>query len=144
MPDWSLSNWFQSYMGGGGRSKRRAVELSGERCTVPSHIGSALFRVVQEALTNVLRHSTARAAAVHVEVREASARVEVLDAGPGQRVPVTPDGGLDIAGSGNGLRGMRERIAALGGVVEAGPRAEGGWRVAVLLPLPPEAPGGIG
>jgi hypothetical protein len=38
---------------------------------------------------------------------------------------------------------MRERIATLGGVVEAGPRPEGGWRVSVLLPLPPEAPGGV-
>jgi signal transduction histidine kinase len=120
-----------------------AIELSGERCTVPSHIGSALFRTVQEALTNVLRHSTARAATVRVEVRDASARVEVLDDGPGQRVPVTANGDHAVAGTGNGLRGMRERIATLGGVVEAGPRAEGGWRVSVLLPLPPEAPGGV-
>jgi signal transduction histidine kinase len=115
------------------------VELSGDRCTVPSAIESALFRTVQEALTNVLRHSASRAATVRLDVREASARVEVLDDGPAQEVPVAAGGKLLTEGSGNGLRGMRERVAAVGGVVEAGPRAEGGWRVQALLPLPPEA-----
>ena len=56
---------------------------------------------------------------------------------PCQQVPVTAGGGA-VEGTGNGLRGMRERIAAVGGVVEAGPRSEGGWRVHALLPLPPE------
>ena len=85
----------------------------------------------------MLRHSASHAATVRLDVRDASARVEVLDDGPCQRVPVTVGGGA-IEGSGNGLRGMRERIAAVGGVVEAGPRSRGGWRVHALLPLPPE------
>jgi signal transduction histidine kinase len=114
-----------------------ALEVTGERCSVPSAIESTLFRTVQEALTNVLRHSASRAATVRVDVREASARVEVLDDGPCQEVPVTTGGG-SAEGSGNGLRGMRERVAAVGGVVEAGPRSAGGWRVQALLPLPPE------
>jgi len=117
-----------------------AIELSGDRHAVPSGIESALFRTVQEALTNVLRHSAARAATVRLEVRAGSARVEVLDDGPGQEVPVATGAGGDLAdGTGNGLRGMRERVAAVGGVVEAGPRAEGGWRVHALLPVPAEA-----
>jgi signal transduction histidine kinase len=116
------------------------IELLGHRCTMPSPIESALFRTVQEALTNVLRHSGSREVTVRLEVREASARVEVLDDGPCQEVAVAAGGGTAVAeGSGNGLRGMRERIAAHGGVVEAGPRPEGGWRVQALLPLPPEA-----
>ena len=113
------------------------VEVTGDRCTVPSPIASALFRTVQEGLTNVLRHSASDTATVRIEVRDASARVEVLDDGPCQQVPVTAGGGA-VEGTGNGLRGMRERIAAIGGVVEAGPRSEGGWRVHALLPLPPE------
>jgi signal transduction histidine kinase len=120
-----------------------AIEVGGDRCTVPSAIESALFRTIQEALTNVLRHSASRAATVRVDVRDGSARVEILDQGPSQRVPVAA-GEVGTAagfveGTGNGLRGMRERIAAVGGVVEAGPRGEGGWRVHALLPLPPEA-----
>jgi signal transduction histidine kinase len=118
-----------------------AVELSGGRCTVPSAIESTLFRMVQESLTNVLRHSSSHAATVRIEVREASARVEVLDDGPRQEVPAVVGAGDAgrLEGSGNGLRGMRERVAAVGGVLEAGPRADGGWRVQALLPLPPEA-----
>jgi signal transduction histidine kinase len=118
------------------------LEVSGDGCAVPSAIESALFRTIQEALTNVLRHSTSRAATVRVGVRDGSARVEVLDDGPSQRVPVAAGGipaSEHVEGSGNGLRGMRERIAAVGGVVEAGPRSEGGWRVHALLPLPSEA-----
>jgi signal transduction histidine kinase len=116
------------------------IELSGRRCTVPSAIEAALFRTVQEALTNVLRHSASREATVRLEVREASARVEVLDDGPCQAAAVPAGNGSPVAeGSGNGLRGMRERIAAHGGMVEAGPRPDGGWRVQALLPLPPEA-----
>jgi signal transduction histidine kinase len=115
------------------------IERSGERCTVPSAIESALFRTVQEALTNVLRHSASRAATVRLDVRHASARVEILDDGPCQPVAVAAGGAAGpIEGTGNGLRGMRERVAAVGGVVEAGPRTDGGWRVQALLPLPPE------
>ena len=115
-----------------------AIEVTGERCSVPSTIESTLFRTVQEALTNVLRHSASRAATVRVDVRPSSARVEIVDDGPCQEVPVAA-GGASVEGSGNGLRGMRERVAAIGGVVEAGPHSAGGWRVQALLPLPPEA-----
>jgi signal transduction histidine kinase len=156
-----------------------AIEVSGDRCAVPSAIASALFRTIQEALTNVLRHSASRAATVRVEVCDGSARVEILDDGPSRRdqadagavaAPAGANGHAKAAangapangkpatvatrrrpgwangsateqveGTGNGLRGMRERIAAVGGVVEAGPRSDGGWRVHALLPLPREA-----
>jgi len=105
---------------------------------VPSAVESAGFRIVQEALTNVLRHSASRAATVRVDVHPTSARIEIVDDGPCQEVAVTAGGVALAEGTGNGLRGMRERAAAVGGVIDAGPRAEGGWRIHALLPLPPE------
>ncbi|MFE6235056.1 sensor histidine kinase [Cellulosimicrobium sp. NPDC057862] len=87
----------------------------------------AVVRVVQEALTNVLRHAPGTPDA-QVEVRRGAdaVEVEVRDAG-GTR----PGAG---GGTGRGILGMRERAALLGGSVEAGPRADGGWAVRVVLP----------
>ena len=100
------------------------VQLDGD--AVPSAIGGAAFRIVQEALTNVLRHANASSA--HVCVR---ADRDVLD------IDVTDDGRADNAdaAAGLGLRGMAERAAALGGRLSVGPREEGGWRVHAVLPL---------
>jgi signal transduction histidine kinase len=80
---------------------------------------------VQEALTNVVRHAHASSAHVVVATGSGALRVEVTDDGRGGT------GGTE----GHGLRGMAERAAALGGRVDTGPRAEGGWRVAAVLPL---------
>jgi signal transduction histidine kinase len=100
------------------------VEVDG--AAVPSAIGGAAFRIVQEALTNVLRH--AEASSAHVGVR---ATPDLLD------IEVTDDGISDNAGvtPGLGLRGMAERASALGGRVDVGPRDGGGWRVHAVLPL---------
>lgn len=94
---------------------------------VASAVGAAAYRIVQEALTNVLRHSGAERASVVVGVGATTLEVEVLDDG------TVLNGHTD--GSGNGLRGMRERASAIGGAVEAGHRATGGWRVHARLPL---------
>jgi signal transduction histidine kinase len=93
-----------------------------------SAVQAVVYRIVQEALTNALRH--ARATAVHVRVaRHGDAvDVEVRDDGTGAGV---------TGGSGQGLRGMRERAAAVGGAVECGPAPGGGWRVAARLPVHP-------
>jgi signal transduction histidine kinase len=96
---------------------------------LPSALEGAGFRIVQEALTNVLRHSGARSARVDVAVGPHGLAIEIVDDGPGEVVAA------ETAGSGNGLRGMRERAAAVGGSLEAGPREGGGWRVAARLPL---------
>jgi len=106
------------------------VRGGGDGRSLPSALEGAGFRIVQEALTNVLRHSGARAAQVDVAVGPHGLAIEVVDDGPDGAV-VAPAGG----GSGNGLRGMRERAAAVGGSLEAGPREGGGWRVAARLPL---------
>ena len=99
------------------------IEVNGEG--VPSPVGQAAFRIVQEALTNVVRHAHASSAHVVVATGNGALRVEVTDDGRGGT------GGTE----GHGLRGMAERAAALGGRVDTGPRAEGGWRVEAVLPL---------
>jgi len=93
-------------------------------------VGLTLYRTVQEALHNVRRHSTATAATVVLRVDGSApngfAEVEVLDSG-------RPRTGT--SGTGLGLLGMRERVASLDGSLEIGPRATGGFRVRVRLPL---------
>jgi signal transduction histidine kinase len=97
---------------------------------VPSAVGAAAYRIVQEALTNVLRHADASSAAVQVAIGARALEIEVRNDGvPAPRGPSN--------GSGTGLRGMAERAEALGGRVEAGQLADGGWQVRAVLPLAP-------
>ncbi|MGW6903223.1 sensor histidine kinase [Streptomyces sp. NPDC054940] len=104
------------------------VEVEGEPPRLAPGTDLAAFRIVQEALTNVVRHSGSRHARVHLDHDDgATLRLRIDDDGPA--------GGADAGGSGNGLAGMRERAAALGGTIEAGPRADGGFRVLAVLPL---------
>ncbi|AZQ32907.1 sensor histidine kinase [Streptomyces cyaneochromogenes] len=104
------------------------VEVEGEPPRLPPGTDLAAFRIVQEALTNVVRHSGSRHARVHLDQDDgATLRLRIDDDGPAT--------GADAGGSGNGLAGMRERAAALGGTIEAGPRADGGFRVLAVLPL---------
>jgi signal transduction histidine kinase len=105
---------------------------------LPSALEGAGFRIVQEALTNVLRHSGARAAHVAIAVDGGALAIEVTDDGPcpdGAAEPAAAEAPAAAPGTGNGLRGMRERAAAVGGSLEAGPRAGGGWQVSARLPL---------
>lgn len=105
------------------------VELDPAIGALPAAIDATSYRIVQEALTNVLRHVGPTAARVRVVHRNDVIEIEVEnDAGRGP-APV------GCTGSGNGLRGMRERAAAVGGSLVAGPRAGGGWRVAASLPV---------
>ena len=93
---------------------------------VPAAIGHAGYRIVQEGLTNVLRHSTAEHARVRISQDGGALLVEVLDEG---RTMAASNGG------GHGLAGMRERAAALGGTCEAGAVPGGGWRVQARIPI---------
>ncbi|WP_406152104.1 sensor histidine kinase [Streptomyces sp. NBC_01012] len=106
-----------------------SVDTEGERGPVPPGTDLAAFRIVQEALTNVVRHSGSRTARVRIAYRGARLGLTVDDEGPAT--------GDDAGGSGNGLIGMRERAAALGGTIDAGPRPDGGFRVTAELPLRP-------
>lgn len=100
-----------------------SIDVAG--AAIPSPVGQAGFRIVQESLTNVLRHAHAARARVTVGVTAGNLVIDVVDDGRG---------GTGAAG-GHGLRGMRERAAALGGRVDSGPDAGGGWRVHASLPL---------
>jgi signal transduction histidine kinase len=105
---------------------RADVDVNVDGVAIPSAIGGAVFRIVQEALTNVLRHADASSAQVRVRASADALEIEITD-----------DGRADGAGAnaGLGLRGMAERAAALGGRLNVGPREEGGWRVHAVLPL---------
>ncbi|MER6128735.1 sensor histidine kinase [Streptomyces sp. NPDC001795] len=111
------------------------VTVQGESPKLAPGTDLAAFRIVQEALTNVVRHSGSRHARVHVDSTEGVLRLRVDDDGPAT--------GADAGGSGNGLAGMRERAAALGGTIEAGPRADGGFRVLAVLPLKASSEGPV-
>jgi signal transduction histidine kinase len=103
------------------------LELEGEPQAVPAAADLAAYRIVQEALTNALRHAGPARARVRVRHGERDLFVEITDTGRAQ-----PGSAVRI---GHGLSGMRERVAALGGSLEAGPRPEGGFRVLARLPL---------
>ncbi|GAX52006.1 two-component sensor histidine kinase [Streptomyces olivochromogenes] len=103
------------------------IEEPGGVPKLPPGTDLAAFRIVQEALTNVVRHSGSRHARVRLESAQGALRLRIDDDGPAT--------GTDAGGSGNGLAGMRERAVALGGTIEAGPRDDGGFRVLAVLPL---------
>ncbi len=98
------------------------------RCA-PTPVHAASYRIVQEALTNVLRHAGARSVSVLARADDEVLRIVVADDGAG--------GPATTTGAGAGLRGMRERAEALGGTLTAGPGGDGGWRVQATLPLAP-------
>ena len=95
----------------------------------PRDVSRFAYRIVQEALTNVLKHAGAVPAEVRVHRTAGALEIEVTDAGSG--LPVDAAG----LGGGRGLVGVQERVALLGGSVEAGPRPGGGFRVWARLPI---------
>ena len=107
-----------------------AVTVVGDLKPVPQAVDMLAYRIVQEALTNVLRHAAGAAARVTVAVDGADLRLEVLND------PSVPAPAALLAGhGGNGLVGMRERVAVLGGRLDAGATADGGYAVRAVLPL---------
>jgi len=104
---------------------------------VPTEVGAAAYRIVQESLTNVLRHAGADRATVVLRAEGDALVVEVEDTGSGRLAD-----GTDLGG--NGIHGMRERAESLGGRLEAGPRTTGGFRVRAVLPLTAQAAERVG
>jgi signal transduction histidine kinase len=95
-------------------------------------VDTAAFRIVQESLTNVIRHAGPAQATVAVRHGDDRIEIEVTDNGRGAAGSNGDNGG---AGGGHGVAGMRERVALLGGDLDAGPRPSGGYRVLARIPL---------
>jgi signal transduction histidine kinase len=104
------------------------LRLEGTVDEVPAATAEAAYRVVQESLTNALRYAAGAAVAVTLRGGEDAIDVEVRNAAAARE----PE--LQGVGTGNGLGGLRERIDACGGTVDAGPTADGGWRVVARIP----------
>jgi signal transduction histidine kinase len=103
---------------------------------LPGAVQEAVYRIVQEALTNVVRHSGATSAEVVVQQDTDDVRVTVTDDGTASPALVA-SGPVREGGPGRGLAGMTARARELGGTLTAGPSPEGGWRVDAYLPLAP-------
>jgi signal transduction histidine kinase len=126
-----------------GAGVRVNVTRTGEHRDIPAGIDQSAFRIVQEALTNVVKHSGAGDCQVTVGYERTGLCVEITDHGAG------PAAGRDRSqaasgrnGTGHGILGMRERVSLCGGEFSAGPLPERGFRVAARFPLPaPARPG---
>ena len=108
---------------------RVEVDWRGSREPLPADIDLSAFRIIQEAVTNVVRHAGTDRCQVGIDQQDGQLSIEVTDSGHGG----------SPAGTGYGITGMRERAALLGGDFSAGPRPGGGFRVAARLPLPAPA-----
>jgi signal transduction histidine kinase len=110
------------------------LQVEGRPAQLPAGVDLSAYRIVQEALTNVVKHAGSARAQVAIRYRDHEVLVEVTDDGRGAAAP-TGDGRARV---GHGLIGMRERVAVFGGDLEVGPRPGGGFRVAARLPLAAE------
>jgi signal transduction histidine kinase len=112
------------------------MRVTGTVVPLPPTAQLTIYRMVQESLTNTLKHADATRADVSLVYRDGTVELTVIDNGGGPAV--TEDAGGDAArkaaGDGHGIAGMRERAAVFGGVVEAGPTPVG-WRVRSTLHL---------
>jgi signal transduction histidine kinase len=107
------------------------LEVAGEPRELPQSVDLAAYRIIEEALTNVVRHARAARAQVTISYRPSEVLIEIVDDGPGDAARQRSRSG------GNGLLGMRERAATLGGELGAGPTPAGGFRVEARLPIAP-------
>jgi signal transduction histidine kinase len=102
------------------------LTVEGAPRALPPVLDASAYRIVQEAVTNVIRHAGGAAAAVTVHYGERSLQLTVADEGES----------VNTNGSGHGLIGMRERVSAFGGTLAAGPRSRRGFEVRAEIPYP--------
>ena len=113
------------------------LHITGTPRDLPPGLGLAVYRVVQEALTNVLKHAGKPHTEVRLSYEPAALVVEVADSGrPIPAAVPAPDASVP-RGAGMGLLGLRERVALYGGELAAGPRPSGGWLVKSTMPAEP-------
>jgi len=116
------------------------LHITGTPRDLPPGLGLAVFRVVQEALTNVIKHAGKPQTEVWLNYESAALVVEVADSGRPipAAVPASDASGVSVPrGAGMGLLGLRERVALYGGELTAGPRPGGGWLVKARMPVEP-------
>lgn len=111
------------------------LSLSARLPDVPQAVDVSAYRIVQEALANVIRH--APGARTRISVTSDGAHLTVLVVNDRAEQPDSP---LETSGTGHGLVGMRERVRLTGGTLDTGPLPDGGFRVAARLPLTPATP----
>ena len=112
------------------------LRIEGEPVPLPAGVDLTAYRVVQEALTNALKHASAEAATVMLSYEPNELALTIEDDGDGLGAER-----LDTLGGGHGLVGMEERVALYGGLLQAGPREAGGFAVRARLPTRPLVPG---
>jgi signal transduction histidine kinase len=105
---------------------RVSVDVTGDLSRLPPGLDLTGYRIVQEALTNVLKHSSATSVTLRIKVDTSALTLEIVDDGNAEE---------SNAGHGLGVPGMRERVALFGGVLDVGAQPEGGFRVRARLPL---------
>ena len=125
-PDLALVEEFVARAAGSGLDV--SLRLSGDREGLPADAVEAAYRVVQESLTNALRHAAGATVGVHVRGADRALLVEVTNAASERAPELHGHGGV------RGLDGLHARVGACGGSLEAGPTSDGGWRVAAWLP----------
>ena len=111
-----------------------SLSVDGDHTTLPSAVNVSAYRIVQEALTNVLKHAGPARTEVTVGCADSAVTIEVTDDGPGNPASPAVKGAGEVGG-GQGLAGMRERVAVFGGDLRAGPRPGGGFAVHARLPV---------
>ncbi|WP_328808862.1 sensor histidine kinase [Nonomuraea montanisoli] len=114
------------------------VRRRGEPRPLPAAVDRSAFRIIQESVTNVLRHAGADHCRVVIDHGEEDLRIEVVDDGPATARSAARPAVVREGGGGHGITGMRERVALLDGDFDAGPRPGGGFRVTARLPLADE------
>jgi signal transduction histidine kinase len=116
-----------------------ALRIEGERGALPPGVDLAAYRVIQEAITNALKHAGAAPTDVCVRYGADDVELEVADRGPGHRLARRRGEAQPLAGGGHGLVGVRERVRVFGGELSTGPRPGGGFAVWARIPLYTEA-----
>jgi signal transduction histidine kinase len=111
--------------------------VSGNPGPLPDGVDLSAYRIVQEALSNAMRHAPGSQVQLHLAYRPDALALEISNDAALRAVPVLVASGERGAGGGHGLVGMRERATMLGGSLDAGPTEDGGFRVTAVLPLSP-------
>jgi signal transduction histidine kinase len=111
------------------------MRVDGEQRALPVMVDLAAYRIIQEALTNVIRHAGRATASIRLRYSAQKLEIDIRDDGDGQSL-----GNGAAGGAGYGLIGMRERAESLGGTFQAGPQPGGGFHVAATLPIGEDRP----